>query len=171
MDAAAVARLLPFASPCSIPFLTPSTLDIAAFLRRARPSAAGPDGVPYHAWLLAGPAAHRALQDAGFDVVLKGMATTEEIVKAATEHKIDLLGISIGGHIDVAERAILEARKIRPDLPVFVGGVVPPWAKRKLEAMGVEVFPPGSQLKEITDSASRLTGFTPVPKSAETTQD
>jgi methylmalonyl-CoA mutase C-terminal domain/subunit len=108
----------------------------------------------------------RALTDAGFDVVLKGMATTDEIVKAATDNKIDLLGISIGGHIDVAERAIIEARKIRPDLPVFVGGVVPPWAKRKLEAMGVEVYPPGSQLKEITDSASRLTGFTPSPKVA-----
>jgi hypothetical protein len=32
--------------------------------------------------------------------------------------------------------------------------------------MGVEVYPPGSQLKDITDSASRLTGFTPSPKVA-----
>jgi len=103
----------------------------------------------------------RALSDAGFDVAMLGMATVEQIVSAAVDQEIDLLGISIGGHVDVAERAIIEARKARPDLPVFVGGVVPPWAKRKLEAMGVEVYPPGSQLSDITESAARLTGFKP----------
>lgn len=104
----------------------------------------------------------RALSDAGFEVTMLGMATVEEIVAVAHDPDIDLLGISIGGHIDVAERAIVEARKARPDLPVFVGGVVPPWAKRKLEAMGVEVYPPGSQLQDITDAAARLTGFKPA---------
>lgn len=103
----------------------------------------------------------RALSDAGFNVIMKGMATTDEIVAEAIDPTIDLLGISIGGHIEVAERAIVEARRLRPDLPVFVGGVVPPWAKRRLEALGVEVYPPGSQLHDITDAAARLTGFTP----------
>lgn len=105
----------------------------------------------------------RALRDAGFDVVMAGMASWEEIVCAVADKEVDLLGISIGGHMDVAERAINEARKIRPDLPVMVGGVVPPWAKKKLEAQGVDVYPPGSQLSEITEGAQRLTGYRPEP--------
>jgi methylmalonyl-CoA mutase C-terminal domain/subunit len=113
----------------------------------------------------------RALSDAGFDVLMMGMITTDEIVKHALDADIDLLGISIGGHADVAEKAIVEARKLRPGLPVFVGGVVPPWAKRKLEAMGVEVYPPGSQLDDIVDAAARLTGYMPPASKAPISQD
>jgi methylmalonyl-CoA mutase C-terminal domain/subunit len=105
----------------------------------------------------------RALREAGFDVVMAGMSSWEEIVQAISDKEVDLLGISIGGHIEVAERAIAEARKIRPDLPVMVGGVVPPWAKKKLEAQGVEVYPPGSQMSEITEGAQRLTGYRAEP--------
>jgi len=44
------------------------------------------------------------------------------------------------------------------DIPVFVGGTVPPQAIPRLTARGVEVFPPGSSLGAIVDSARRLTG-------------
>ncbi len=99
----------------------------------------------------------RALRDAGFEVIMIGMTRPEEIVRAAIDEDVDLVGLSIGGRVQVAERAIELIRAERPDLPVFTGGTVPPWAKRRLEAMGVEVYPPGSQLPDIVAAAKRLT--------------
>lgn len=100
----------------------------------------------------------RALRDAGFEVIMLGMARAEEIVQATIDEDVDLLGLSIGGHVDVVERIVDAVRAQRPDLPIFAGGVVPPWACRKLEAKGVEVYPPGSQLTDIVAAAHRLTG-------------
>ena len=54
------------------------------------------------------------------------------------EH-VGLLGLSIGGHLDVAERVIDDVRVQRPDLTVFAGGVAPSWACRRLAQKGVEV--------------------------------
>lgn len=100
----------------------------------------------------------RALRDGGFEVIMLGMARVEEIVQATIDEDVDLLGLSIGGHVEVAERIVIAARAQRPELPIFVGGVVPPWACRRLEEMGVEVYPPGSQLQDIVAAARRLTG-------------
>ncbi|MEH6517227.1 MAG: cobalamin-dependent protein [Halioglobus sp.] len=99
----------------------------------------------------------RALRDAGFEVIMIGMANTDDILRAAVDEDVDLVGLNIGGHIDVAIRAVKSVQGARPELPVFAGGTVPPHAKRQLEALGVEVFPPGSQLSDIVESAERLT--------------
>ena len=101
----------------------------------------------------------RALRDAGFEVIMIGMATADEVVRAAVDEDVDLVGLNIGGHVEVAERAVDALRASRPELPIFAGGVVPPWAKRRLEEKQVEVYPPGSQLPEIVDAARRLTGW------------
>lgn len=101
----------------------------------------------------------RALRDAGFEVIMVGMVTADEVVRAAIDEDVDLVGLNIGGHVEVAERAIAAIREARPELPIFCGGVVPPWAKKRLEEKGVEVYPPGSQLPEIVDAARRLTGW------------
>lgn len=100
----------------------------------------------------------RALRDAGFEVIMLGMAKVEEILQAVIDEDVDLLGLSIGGHPEVVERVVEAVRDRRPELPIFAGGVVPPWACRKLEAKGVEVYPPGSQLPDIVAAARRLTG-------------
>lgn len=100
-----------------------------------------------------------ALRDAGFEVIMIGMARSDEVVQAAIDEDVDLVGLNIGGHIDVALRAVAEVQSSCAGMPIFAGGVVPPHAKRKLEALGVEVFPPGSQLLDIVDSARRLTGI------------
>lgn len=102
----------------------------------------------------------RALRDAGFEVIMIGMANTQDIVRAAVDEDVDLVGLNIGGHIDVALRAVNLVRDARPDVPVFAGGTVPPHAKKQLEALNVEVFPPGSQLAAIVEAAERLTGRT-----------
>lgn len=100
----------------------------------------------------------RALRDAGFEVIMIGMASTDDIVSAAVDEDVDLVGLNIGGHIDVAKRAIAQVQAARPELPIFAGGTIPPHAAKDLETLGVEVYPPGSQLSDIVDAAERLTG-------------
>lgn len=100
----------------------------------------------------------RALRDSGFQVILGGMGTGAEIVRAAVDEDVDLVGLNVGGHVAVAERIIGELRNARADLPVFAGGIIAPWAAKRLQALGVEVFPPGSSLEDIVDCARRLTG-------------
>jgi methylmalonyl-CoA mutase C-terminal domain/subunit len=100
----------------------------------------------------------RALRDAGFEVIMIGMASTDDIVSAAVDEDVDLVGLNVGGHIDVAIRAIEQVRAVRLGLPIFAGGTIPPHAAKQLESLGVEVYPPGSQLVDIVDAAERLTG-------------
>lgn len=99
----------------------------------------------------------RALRDAGFEVIMVGMSTVDEIVQAAVDEDVDLIGLSIGGHVGVAGRVLDALREEGIDKPVFAGGVVPPHARRLLEDRGVEVYPPGSQLPDIVAAAQRLT--------------
>lgn len=101
----------------------------------------------------------RALRDAGFEVIMIGMASTDDIVSAAVDEDVDLVGLNVGGHIDVAIRAIEQVRAVRLGLPIFAGGTIPPHAAKQLESLGVEVYPPGSQLVDIVDAAERLTGI------------
>ena len=68
----------------------------------------------------------RALRDAGFEVIMIGMATTAEIVAAAIDEDVDLVGLNIGGHIDVALRAVDAVQSAAPDMPIFAGGTIPP---------------------------------------------
>jgi methylmalonyl-CoA mutase C-terminal domain/subunit len=99
----------------------------------------------------------RALRDAGFHVIMGGMLTGAEIVRAAVDEDVDLVGLNVGGHVEVVVRVIGELRAARPDLPIFAGGVLPPSSCRRLNAMGVETFPPGSSLDDIVTAARRLT--------------
>ncbi|HYD09188.1 MAG TPA: cobalamin-dependent protein [Acidimicrobiales bacterium] len=102
-----------------------------------------------------------ALREAGFEVILLGMATGEEIAAAAVQEDADLVGLNVGGHIEVAERVIAAVREAAPDTPVIAGGTVPPWAVRRLADQGVPAFPPGSRLQDIVDAARRLTSDGP----------
>lgn len=99
----------------------------------------------------------RALRDAGFDVIMAGMARAEEIAQAASDEDVDLVGLNVGGRVEIVERIIDELRKARPGIPVFAGGAIAPWVKRRLEEQGIDVYPPGSALPEIVAAAERLT--------------
>jgi methylmalonyl-CoA mutase C-terminal domain/subunit len=101
----------------------------------------------------------RALRDAGFEVVSLGQATCDQIVAAAVEEDVALVGLNIGGRIEVAERVVGRLREVVGDVPIVAGGTIPPWARERLEAAGVAVFPPGSSLDAIVDTASRLTAL------------
>jgi hypothetical protein len=59
----------------------------------------------------------RALRDGGFHVIMGGMLTGQEIVRAAVDEDVDLVGLNVGGHVEVVVRVIGELRAARPDLP------------------------------------------------------
>ncbi|MFG3418608.1 protein meaA [Micromonospora sp. NPDC048063] len=86
-------------------------------------------------------------RDAGFEVVYQGIRLTAgQIVAAAVEEDVDLVGLSVlsGSHL-AAVPAVLDGLRAagRPDLPVVVGGIIPAGDAAQLRAAGVaRVFTP-----------------------------
>jgi methylmalonyl-CoA mutase C-terminal domain/subunit len=99
----------------------------------------------------------KALRDAGFEVIFAGMATVEEILRAAMDEDVDLVGLSVGGRVEVAERIIGAFRNAGMDVRFIAGGTLAPEACSKLRALGVPTFPPGSSLEAIVETARSLT--------------
>jgi 2-hydroxyisobutanoyl-CoA mutase small subunit len=95
----------------------------------------------------------RALRDGGMDVVYTGLhRTPEEVVAAAVQEDVDVLGISIlsGAHMTLLPR-ILELLRASDaaDVLVVVGGVIPDEDLPALRECGVaEIF-----LQETTPAA------------------
>lgn len=86
-------------------------------------------------------------RDAGFEVIYQGIRlTAAQIVAAAVEEDVDLVGLSVlsGSHL-AAVPAVLDGLRAagRPDLPVVVGGIIPVSDAEQLRAAGVaRVFTP-----------------------------
>jgi methylmalonyl-CoA mutase C-terminal domain/subunit len=97
----------------------------------------------------------RAYRDAGFEVVYTGLhQTPEEIVEAAIQEDVDMLGLSslAGAHMYLFPRVIeLLREKGADDIVVCGGGIIPDEDIPRLKKEGVkEIFTPGSPLDEIT---------------------
>ncbi len=98
----------------------------------------------------------RALMDAGFDVVYSGLKKTpQEIVQAAVEEKVDVLGLSIlsGSHIPICTqiKALMSERGLSEVLWI-VGGNIPEQDHAALKAMGVAaVFAVGTPMQRFAD--------------------
>jgi (2R)-ethylmalonyl-CoA mutase len=88
-----------------------------------------------------------AARDAGLEVIYAGIRSTPEaIAQTAVQEAVDLVGLSIlsGSHVELAGAvtAALAARGAG-DVPVVVGGIVPPADGDRLRALGVaRVFTP-----------------------------
>ncbi|RKN18056.1 protein meaA [Micromonospora musae] len=86
-------------------------------------------------------------RDAGFEVIYQGIRLTAgQIVAAAVEEDVDLVGLSVlsGSHL-AAVPAVLDGLRAagRGDLPVVVGGIIPAPDAEQLRAAGVaRVFTP-----------------------------
>ena len=83
----------------------------------------------------------RCLRDAGMDVIYTGLhRTPEEVVEAAIQEDVDVIGVSIlsGAHMTVFPRLLklLDERGAR-DILVVGGGVIPDEDVARLKAMGV----------------------------------
>ncbi|ESP89216.1 cobalamin B12-binding domain-containing protein [Candidatus Halobonum tyrrellensis] len=99
----------------------------------------------------------RAFRDAGFEVVYSGLhRAPEEIVQAAVQEDVDVLGISIlsGAHNTLVPKVIegLEEYGAFDDTLILVGGIVPDEDREKLLEMGVAaVFGPGTPMSETVE--------------------
>jgi methylmalonyl-CoA mutase C-terminal domain/subunit len=98
----------------------------------------------------------RAYRDAGFEVVYTGLhQTPEQIVAAALQEDVDLIGLSClsGAHMYLFKR-VLELLKENKadDIMVIVGGIIPEEDIPKLKKLGIkEIFLPGTSLDNIVD--------------------
>lgn len=98
----------------------------------------------------------QALRDAGFEVVMAGMARYDQIVSAARDEDVDLIALNVGGHVAVVDRILDSLAEADINVPVIAGGTLPPAFIRHLEARGVRCFPPGSSLPDIVATALAL---------------
>ena len=81
-----------------------------------------------------------AARDAGFEVVYQGIRLSpEEIVAAARDEDVDIVGISIlsGSHLALVPRVLEGLREAGVDAKVVVGGIVPHQDGDMLRRLGV----------------------------------
>jgi (2R)-ethylmalonyl-CoA mutase len=85
-------------------------------------------------------------RDAGMEVVYQGIRLTpSEIVEAARKEKVHMVGLSIlsGSHVPLVREVIDKMRGEGLDIPVVVGGIIPPEDEALLKKSGVAaVFTP-----------------------------
>lgn len=85
-------------------------------------------------------------RDAGMEVVYQGIRLTpSEIVEAARKEKVHMVGLSIlsGSHVPLVREVLDKMRSEGLDIPVVVGGIIPPEDEALLKKSGVAaVFTP-----------------------------
>jgi ethylmalonyl-CoA mutase len=96
-------------------------------------------------------------RDVGFEVIYQGIRLTPaEIVTAAVAEDVHVVGLSVlsGSHLEVVPAVVAGLRAAGAgDVPVVVGGIIPPEDAEALRAQGVaKVFTPKDfELTEIVD--------------------
>ena len=103
----------------------------------------------------------RCLRDAGMDVIYTGLhRTPEQVVMAAVQEDVDILGISIlsGAHMTVIPKVLdLLKEQEAEDIMVVAGGVMPDEDIAALKEQGVqEVLLQDTPPDAIVDSIRRL---------------
>jgi methylmalonyl-CoA mutase C-terminal domain/subunit len=99
----------------------------------------------------------RAFRDAGFEVIYSGLhRSPDEIVQAAVQEDVDVLGISIlsGAHNTLVPKVMDGLREYgaAEDTLVIVGGIVPEADRERLREAGVaEIFGPGTTMSETVE--------------------
>jgi methylmalonyl-CoA mutase C-terminal domain/subunit len=103
----------------------------------------------------------RTLRDAGMDVIYTGLhRTPEEVVHAAIQEDVDILGISLlsGAHMTICPRILkLLEEKGADDIITVVGGVMPDEDVIALKKLGVrEVLLQDTPPRDIVDTLTQL---------------
>ncbi len=101
-------------------------------------------------------------RDCGMEVVYEGIRLTpKQIVRAALEESVHVVGLSVlsGSHVPLV-RAVLDGMRAEniDDIPVVVGGIIPPEDAASLKAMGVAAVytPKDFQLNDIMSDIVQL---------------
>lgn len=97
-----------------------------------------------------------ALRDAGCEVIYTGLhKTIDQIVEAALQEDVDLIGLSIlsGAHLELTQKLMQRlAEEGLDDVVVLIGGNIPHQDRPKLLELGVQaVFPTASSLDDIVE--------------------
>jgi methylmalonyl-CoA mutase C-terminal domain/subunit len=103
-----------------------------------------------------------ALRDAGMEVIYTGLRrTAKDVVATAVDEDVDVIGLSIlsGAHLALAQQVLdeLDARGVREEIAVVVGGTISLTDAAVLREMGVaEVFGVRSPLDELAPRVQAL---------------
>lgn len=101
----------------------------------------------------------RLLRDAGIEVIYTGLfQTPETVAAAAVDEDVDVVGLSMlsGAHMTLAPLVVDAIRARGVDIPVVLGGIVPPDDMEALRAAGVaEVLGPGAGGSEVVEAVRR----------------
>jgi (2R)-ethylmalonyl-CoA mutase len=100
-------------------------------------------------------------RDAGMQVVYEGIRLTpEEIVEAARKQKAHVVGLSVlsGSHLPLVEDVVGRMKEAGLDVPVIVGGIIPPEDAAELEKAGVAAVytPKDFELNRIMSDVVRI---------------
>ncbi|HEY4738470.1 MAG TPA: protein meaA, partial [Xanthobacteraceae bacterium] len=100
-------------------------------------------------------------RDAGMQVVYEGIRLTpEEIVDAARKQKAHVIGLSVlsGSHLPLVTDIVGRMKQAGIDVPVVVGGIIPPEDAAKLEKVGVAAVytPKDFELNRIMSEVVRI---------------
>ena len=102
------------------------------------------------------------LRDAGAEVIYLGLRVTpEQIAAAAAAEDADLVGISVlsGAHVVLAGEVLAQLHAAGADVPLVVGGTIPPRDADALRRMGVSaVFGAGTPLPAAVAAVLSLAG-------------
>jgi methylmalonyl-CoA mutase C-terminal domain/subunit len=98
----------------------------------------------------------RAIRDAGMELIFGGFQNVQQIVEAAIQEDVDVLGLSIhsGAHFAYTQQIInlLKERGVLDHILILVGGVIPAKDFSKLKEMGVaNIYGPGSMTNDIVE--------------------
>lgn len=103
----------------------------------------------------------RGLRDAGFEVVYTGLwQSPATAAKAAVEEDVDILGASFhsAAHLTLVPVLMEELKKLgRGDIPVVIGGIIPPDDVQAMRDAGVAIiFETEVSLAKIVDDVKAL---------------
>jgi methylmalonyl-CoA mutase C-terminal domain/subunit len=101
-----------------------------------------------------------ALRDAGMEVIYTGLRITPEaIVATAVQEDVDVIGLSVlsGAHESIAKRILELLKQKNANIPILMGGVIPPEDRARLRALGVgAIYGQEATLSEIVDGVRKL---------------
>lgn len=102
-----------------------------------------------------------ALRDAGADIIYTGLRKTPEyIARIAIDEDVDAVGLSVlsGSHVALLQQTVDSLREMGAgDIPLFVGGTIPPADIQLLRDMGAAaVFTSDMTIEETVAEVERL---------------